>query len=82
LIESTTGSFWHAIVHRREGDFANSKYWYHRASGHPILATLGWDPMAFVDEVSVADGAALPRLVEMQRRETMSLLKFCNYQHR
>jgi hypothetical protein len=36
----STGSFWHAIMHRREGDFSNSKYWYARAVGHPALATL------------------------------------------
>ena len=31
-----TYSFWHAIMHRREGDFSNSKYWYRRAAGHPV----------------------------------------------
>jgi hypothetical protein len=36
----STGSFWHAIMHRREGDFSNSKYWYARAAGHPALATI------------------------------------------
>ena len=35
-----TYSFWHAIMHRREGDFSNSKYWYARAAGHPVLETL------------------------------------------
>jgi len=40
-LETPTGSFWHAIMHRREGDFANSKYWYARARPHPSLATLG-----------------------------------------
>ena len=32
-----TGSFWHAIMHRREGDFPNSKYWYARCRSHPVL---------------------------------------------
>ena len=36
-LESPTGSFWHAIMHRREGDFSNSKYWYARCQNHPIL---------------------------------------------
>ena len=39
-IETPTGSFWHAIMHRREGDFANSKYWYARIGDHPALPTL------------------------------------------
>jgi len=39
-IESATGSFWHGIMHRREGDFSNSKYWYNRTDGHPIYQTL------------------------------------------
>lgn len=35
-----TGSFWHAIMHRREGDFPNSKYWYNRVADHPTYGTL------------------------------------------
>jgi len=36
-LHSATGSFWHAIMHRREGDFSNSKYWYARCQTHPVL---------------------------------------------
>lgn len=39
-IHTTTGSFWHAIMHRREGDFENSKYWWRRVGEHPAFATL------------------------------------------
>jgi hypothetical protein len=39
-IETATGSFWHAIMHRREGDFSNSKYWYARIGNHPALPVL------------------------------------------
>jgi hypothetical protein len=39
-LHSATGSFWHAIMHRREGDFSNSKYWYARCQGHPAIAVL------------------------------------------
>lgn len=36
-IESTSGSFWHGIMHRREGDFWNSKYWFRRVGQHPAF---------------------------------------------
>jgi hypothetical protein len=39
-IETTTGSFWHAIMHRREGDFFNSKYWFKRVDDHPVYGSL------------------------------------------
>jgi hypothetical protein len=39
-LNSATGSFWHAIMHRREGDFSNSQYWYARCQGHPVLQQL------------------------------------------
>jgi hypothetical protein len=36
-IDTPEGSYWHAIMHRREGDFSNAKYWYRRVEGHPAL---------------------------------------------
>jgi hypothetical protein len=40
-IETETGAFWHAIMHRRHGDFANSKHWYGQCASHPVLQALG-----------------------------------------
>jgi hypothetical protein len=46
-----TGSFWHAIMHRREGDFSNSKYWYARCANHPALDVLGAQAGAVVNSM-------------------------------
>jgi hypothetical protein len=40
-IETPSGSFWHAIMHRREGDFSNSKYWLRRIGRHAAFDALG-----------------------------------------
>lgn len=39
-LDSPTGSYWHGIMHRREGDFSNAKYWMRRAAGHSAIEEL------------------------------------------
>lgn len=58
-LDTREGSCWHAIMHRREPDASNSKYWWRRVGSHPVLsqlisaaATLGYNyksPLDFVD---------------------------------
>lgn len=63
-LETPEGSFWHAIMHRREPDAANARYWYRRVGKHPVFPKLRgaadalggtfrvgaeWDPFAWVD---------------------------------
>jgi len=39
-VHTPDGSFFHAIMHRREGDFSNSKYWYAKVGNHPLYPVL------------------------------------------
>ena len=76
-LEDTTGSYWHGIMHRREGDFSNSHYWMRRATEHPLLVDPEVDPARLVDEVAAANGYDDPELVDRQREEWRKLFEWC-----
>lgn len=62
-IDTRDGSYWHAILHRREPDASNSAYWFRRVGTHAIFGPLAsdaramgarfrqhrWDPFEFID---------------------------------
>ena len=81
-IGSASGSFWHAIMHRREGDFSNSKYWYARCREHPVMQAIDVSGPALVNLVEDAmalspEDARYKRAVQLQRREWESLFDHC-----
>lgn len=86
-IQTREGSFWHAIMHRLEGDFWNSKYWYRKVGNHPVFGSLAegddWDPEDFVDRCESAQGSSGPMAVAIQRAsvaEWKALFEFCYIQ--
>lgn len=45
-IDTADGSFWHGIMHRRECDYSNAKYWFRKVDQHPIFAPLAEQTVA------------------------------------
>ncbi len=69
-------SWWHAIVHRREGDYGNSLYWYRQAARHPLIDSLPVPPESIVRLAQQQD----PRAVKLQQQEWELLVTHCAQQ--
>jgi len=87
-IETPTGSYWHGVMHRREGDFSNSHYWFRNAGDHPAIpviaeASPGYDPHQFIDDVEraatgKADGDSdTASLIARQQQEWLAMFTWC-----
>lgn len=89
-LNTVEGSYWHAILHRREPDAWNSKYWWRQVGNHPVFAQLAgeagrlgwraWDPAAFVDACEKERGSGSERetlLRAVQRAEWELLFAWC-----
>ncbi len=73
-LETPLGAWWHAIMHRREGDYWNSQYWLDRACGHPFFENCPINPRELVSLCDKDLRRNQIELVEMQRTEWQSLM--------
>jgi len=79
-VHTAEGSFWHAIMHRLEGDFWNSKYWYRKVGNHPTFEKIerNWNPEHYVDQCETAHQSGSPTDVQATAiAEWKALFEYC-----
>lgn len=74
-IENRDGSLVHAIMHRREPDYWNSKYWWRRVGEHPCFGGLGTSVAEFLRQRSEVELAG--RLVPGGRWDAFAFVDEC-----
>jgi len=53
--ETANGYYWHAIVHRREGDSGNAAYWFRKTGMHPAYEPLAAEAARIAGQFSATE---------------------------
>lgn len=78
LGRNVAGDYWHGIMHRREPDYSNGKYWYRRVGDHPIFPALLTKAREIIEQESGQIPGELEKLVAKSSWDPFGFIDLCD----